>query len=534
MTGADAIVRCLEEEKVEVIFGYPGATVVPLYDSLRKSSIRHILVRQEQAAGHEASGYARSKRTTGVCLSTSGPGALNLITSVATAYMDSIPLVVITGQIESCLIGKDIFQEADVIGATSSFTKHNYQIRKVEDIPRVFKEAFYIAGTGRKGPVLIDIPVDIQREEIEFSYPTEVNLRGYKPTFAGHSQQINKAIDRISKSKKPLICVGGGIISSNAEDELKKFVELSHIPLVHTLMALGAIASNSPYYFGMIGTHGFPHANLAVKEADLIILIGTRVADRTTGGSKFAKKADIIHIDVDPAEIGKNLGPSIPLVGDSKSILSILNEDIKPLDTKDWILNINSHKLKEELIIKENFVSPKLALRLLSKMAEDDTILTADVGQNQIWSAHNFSIYGNRRFFTSGGLGTMGYSLPASIGAKIGNQGRRVIAVVGDGGFQMSLFELGTIVRNNLNIIILLFNNGVLGMVHEIQNRIYGDNYGIDLDGNPDFISLAKSYGINGIRVSNNQGLESAFEEALRGDCPYLIECMVSKEESTL
>ncbi|MFA9398440.1 MAG: biosynthetic-type acetolactate synthase large subunit [Clostridiaceae bacterium] len=553
MLGSQAIVKCLENEKVTTIFGYPGATVVPLYEALRNSDINHILVRQEQAAGHAASGYARSLRTTGVCMATSGPGATNLITAIATAYMDSIPMVIITGQIESNLIGKDIFQEADVVGATSSFTKHNYLINDVKDIPRIFKEAFYIAGSGRKGPVLIDIPVDIQKQEIDFSYPLEVNIRGYKPTIEGHSVQIKRAINKISKSVKPLICVGGGIISANAEDELKEFVGKSHIPVIHTLMAKDALNSDSPYYMGMIGTHGAIQGNRAVKEADLVILIGTRVADRATGGSKFAKNADIIHIDVDPAEIGKNLGTNIPLVGDSKCILKKLNESISALNTTEWLNEINSYKSKNacatdtcttdacaetgigaDTSSDTGFVNPKYALKLLSKMVEDDCIFTTDVGQNQIWSAHNISITAERRFLTSGGLGTMGYSLPASIGAKIGNPSKRVVAVLGDGGFQMSLFELGTIKANNLNIIILLFNNEVLGMVNEMQNKIYNASYGVSLSGNPDFIKLADSYEIKGKKVFNNSELENAFNEALNCQGSFLIECAVSKDESTL
>ncbi|GAA0180595.1 acetolactate synthase large subunit [Clostridium sediminicola] len=534
MNGADAIVKCLEKENVTKIFGYPGVPVVPLYESLRKSSIEHVLVRQEQAAGHSASGFARTTRTTGVCLATSGPGATNLITAVATAYMDSIPLVVITGQIESNLIGKDIFQEADTVGATASFTKHNYIIKNANDIPRIFKEAFYIAGSGRKGPVLIDIPLDIQKKEINFEYPKEVNIRGYKPTVEGHKFQIKKALNRIKQSKKPLICIGGGIVLANAEKELAEFIDKSHIPVVHTLMAKDGVSSKSSYYMGLVGTHGNVHANRAVKEADLIILIGTRVADRATGGSKFAKNADLIHIDIDPAEIGKNLGTSIPLVGDSKSILHELNKNISILQTDTWIEEIISYKKESKNFNLEGYVSPKYALNLLSDMLEDDTIITADVGQNQIWTAHHFHIFGERRFLTSGGLGTMGYSIPAAIGAKMGNPNKRVISVCGDGGFQMSMFELGTILANDLDIIILLFENSILGMVNEYQNKIYGSTYGIDLQKNPDFIKLCQAYDIKGKKVYRNEDLKEVIEEAMNTKGSYIINCVVSKDQRTL
>jgi acetolactate synthase-1/2/3 large subunit len=534
MIGSEAIVKCLEKENVTKVFGYPGVPVVPLYEALRTSSIDHILVRHEQAAGHSASGYARSTRSIGVCIGTSGPGATNLITAIATAYMDSIPLVIITGQIESNLIGKDIFQEADTIGATASFTKHNYLIKDVNDIPRIFKEAFYIAGSGRKGPVLIDIPLDIQKMELDFEYPEHANIRGYKPTTEGHKIQIQRALQRIDASKKPLICVGGGIISANAEEELKEFINKSHIPVVHTLMAKDAVSSDSKYCMGLIGTHGKVHANKAVKDSDLIILIGTRVADRATGGSKFAKNADLIHIDIDPAEIGKNLGTSIPLVGDSKYILQEINKDVKAIDTKNWISEINSNKKESPNFEIGDYVCPKFALNLLSDMIEDDAIITTDVGQNQIWAAHHFHIYKERRFLTSGGLGTMGYSLPSAVGAKFGNPDKRVVAICGDGGFQMCMFELGTILANNLDIIIVLFENGVLGMVNEFQNKVYQATNGIDLIQNPDFVKLAEAYNIKGRKVYKNSELKDVIQEAMNTKGSYLINCLVSKDQKTL
>lgn len=538
MNAAEAVIQCLKEENIKVVFGYPGATVVPLYEALRKSDINHILVRHEQAAGHSASGYARANQTVGVCIATSGPGATNLITAIATAYMDSIPLVVITGQVKLNMIGKDVFQEADITGAAESFTKHSYLIKNVNDIPKAIKEAFYIARTGRPGPVLIDIPVDILNQQIDFSYPEGVNIRGYKPTINGHKGQIKKALQRISESKRPLICIGGGIISGGAKKELKEFVEKSRIPVIHTLMGKSGISEDSPYYIGLIGMHGFSYANKAVQETDLLILIGTRVGDRATSGFEyFAKNADIIHIDIDPAEIGKNLGPNIPIVGHSKIILKELYQGVKPVDTDEWIKRIES--IKKESKVKKSSkdnVSPKYILNRMSEIIEDDAIVTADVGQNQIWCARNYNNNGNRDFFTSGGLGTMGYSLPAAVGAKIAAPERRVIAVVGDGGFQMSMFELGTIAEYNVNIIILLFNNSGLGMVREIQNNTYGSgkNSGVQINKNPDFVKIAEAYGLKGKKVISNKEFDQAFNEAINSDCTFLLECIIDQNESTL
>ncbi|MBC2580495.1 biosynthetic-type acetolactate synthase large subunit [Clostridium sp. DJ247] len=535
MKAAEAVIQGLREEKVKVVFGYPGAAVLPIYEALRNSDIDHILVRHEQAAGHSASGYARATGTTGVCIVTSGPGATNVITAIATAYMDSIPLIIITGQVKSTLIGKDVFQEADIIGATESFTKHNYLVKDAKDIPRILKEAFYIAGTGRPGPVLIDIPMDILDEEIEFEYPESANIRGYKPTVHGHQGQIRKALERIKTSKKPLICVGGGVVSAKAEKELREFVEKSQIPIVHTLMGKDSINVDNPYYVGLLGTHGFSYANKAVAEADVLILIGTRVADRATAGLKyFAKNADIIHIDIDPAEIGKNLGPTIPVVGDSKNVLRELIKGIVSIDTQEWIKDIKQWKDQFQVVRKDtDKVNPKEALRLVSELVEDDAILVADVGQNQIWSARNFDVKGTRKFFTSGGLGTMGYSLPAAVGAKMGCQNKRVVSVMGDGAFQMSLFELGTIAENNLNIIILLFNNSGLGMVREIQTGKGKNYYGVDFKANPDFIKLAEAYGLPGRRVNRTEEFQEALKEAMKSNKAFFIECIVDPYEST-
>ncbi|MBM7684676.1 biosynthetic-type acetolactate synthase large subunit [Defluviitalea raffinosedens] len=536
MKAADAIVECLKKEEVTTVFGYPGAAIMPLYEALRKSPIRHVLVRQEQAAAHSASGYARTSGKVGVCIATSGPGATNLITGIATAYMDSIPLVAFTGQVKSTLIGRDVFQEVDITGATEPFIKHSYLVKDAKDLPRIIKEAFHIAKTGRPGPVLIDIPVDMQNENIEFSYDEEVNIRGYKPTYIGHIGQIKRALRRLKDSKKPIICIGGGIVSAKAEKELLAFAEKSKIPVVCTLMGLGGMDHNSPYYIGMIGSHGDKVANKAVSEADVAVFMGARIADRATGGSKlFAKNADIIHIDVDPAEIGKNLGTSIPVVGDVKNILEQFLEMAQPLNTDEWVKYLTD--LKQSGIKNRkpsSNVNPKYAIQLLSEVLDQNAILVADVGQNQMWSARNFKIFDERKFFTSGGLGTMGYSLPAAIGAAIAAPNRQVVATMGDGGFQMSFFELATLKQNKVKLIILLFNNEGLGMVREMQYKNYKAEYGVNLSGNPDFIKLADAYGIKGRRVLQDDELKEVFDEAIHSDETFLIECIVDPKESTL
>ncbi|NMA66483.1 MAG: biosynthetic-type acetolactate synthase large subunit [Clostridiaceae bacterium] len=538
MKAAEAIVRSLIEEKVDTVFGYPGSYILSVYEELRKFNLRHILVRQEQAAAHSASGYARISGKTGVCIATSGPGATNLITGIATAYMDSIPLVAITGQVSSSLIGRDVFQEVDITGATESFTKHSYLVKDASQLPRILKEAFYIASTGRPGPVLIDIPGDIQEEEIEFNYPKEVDIRGYKPNIKGHMGQIKKAIKAIKESKRPLIIAGGGVILSKAKSELNNFIEKTQIPVVHTLMGKGAVPGKSPYNLGMIGTHGFARANRAMNKADLLVFIGARIADRTWGGvaDKTLKNVKIIHMDIDPAEIGKNIGTHIPLVGDARFIISEMMQRVENLDIQQWITELEIGKPVEtgRSLRNTKSVDPEYAVRLLSDKLDEDAVLVADVGQNQLWAARNFEDKLNRSFLTSGGLGTMGYALPAAVGAKIADDKRQVVAVVGDGGFQMSLYELGTISAFNLEIIILLFNNSRLGMVRELQHRRFGNLSAVTLNNNPDFIKLCKAYEIDGIKVNNNNELNSAFDKALNTKGPFIVECVVDPDESTL
>lgn len=533
----EAIVKCLEEENVEVLFGYPGGAVLPLYESLRSSNIEHILVRQEQSAAHMASGYSRASGKVGVCIATSGPGATNLITGIATAYMDSIPLIAITGQVSSEMIGRDTFQEADINGASEPFTKHNYLVKNADELPRIMKEAFYIANTGRKGPVLIDIPRDIQDQLISYTYPKEITIRGYKPTYNGNTRQIDKAVKYINNAKKPIVCVGGGITSSNAKKELMEFIEKTKIPVVCSLMGIDAFPNDSEYFSGLLGSHGYPYVNRSIHESDLLIVIGARFADRSTSMlSKEKITQNVIHIDIDPAEIGKNISTRIPIVGDAKNILSSLLENDFTLDTHEWLKSIKEKRIKyrERILQKTNDgdINPRRLVKMISEAMNENGILTADVGLNQIWAAHCFNANNNRKFLTSGGLGTMGYSIPAAIGAKFASTEADVVAVVGDGGFQMLLGELAVISEYNLNVKIIVFNNNQLGMVKELQDNAYGKeyNYGVKIGFNPDFIKLADAYGIEGIQISKENEMENAIEKIFKNNKPFLLECIINPD----
>lgn len=540
MKAAEAIIKCLEAEGTKLVFGYPGATVVPMYEVLRTSNIKHILSRHEQAVGHSANGYARVTGDVAVCFATSGPGATNIITSIATAYMDSIPLVVITGQVNLANVGKDVFQEADITGATECFTKYSYLVKDAKQLPKIVKEAFHIAGSGRPGPVLIDVPLDIQHEEIgDFDYNSiDIDIRGYKPTYEGHKGQIKKVIDKLKVSSKPLLCIGGGVKLSDAKKEANELSIKAKIPVVYTLMGKDSVYEDSKYVIGQIGSHGKEIANKAINESDLIVFIGTRIADRSMSKCKdIENKATIVHIDIDPAEIGKNIRSSIPLVGDCKNILNELIENISELNTDKWVnsLDIVKRSLPLSKTTSDDFVSAKYAIEKISDIALDSAVLITDVGQNQIWSAHNFKIKGNRRFLTSGGLGTMGYSLPTSVGARFAaSEDIQVISVMGDGGFQMSMFELGTIMEHNLNIKIMLLNNDGLGMVREMQNNMYNHPFGTLFAKSPDFIKLAEAYGIKSKRVYKNSDVEDSIKESLDYVGPYLLEFMVDPKESTL
>lgn len=530
---AEAIIKCLEAENITTVFGYPGGAVLPLYESLRKSNIKHILVRQEQSAAHMASGYGRALDKTGVCIATSGPGATNLITGIATAYMDSIPLLVITGQVNSSCIGKDMFQEADIIGATLSFTKNSYLVKDADDLPRIIKEAFYIASTGRNGPVLIDVPRDIQETSIDFKYPEEVNIRGYKPTINGNSRQIKKAADLINNAKKPLICAGGGVRSSNATDELKKLSEKTKIPLVYTLMGVDCFNSGNKYNVGLIGSHGYTYVNQILNEADLLIACGARFADRSTAMMKNGSKQNIIHIDIDPAEIGKNKETAIPVVGDIKEVLNELLSLDYSLNTDEWLSEINEKKSEFIINKKESSgINPKRLINKISKSMGRNGIWAADVGKNQIWAALSVDINDNRQFLTTGGLGTMGYSLPAAIGAKIARPDANVVASMGDGGFQMLLGDIATAKSLNAGVKFLILNNNNLGMVRELQLNAYGAGsyYGTDLDFNPDFMQLAKAYSIDSMKITRIDEIEYAVKEMFKDDSPFILECVVDPD----
>ncbi|MGN0293238.1 MAG: biosynthetic-type acetolactate synthase large subunit [Lachnospiraceae bacterium] len=536
MTGADIMVKCLEAEGVDTIFGYPGVAICPFFNSILQSDIRSVLVRIEQNAAHAANGAARTTGKVGVCVATSGPGATNLLTGIATAYADSIPLVCITGQVKTELIGRDVFQEADVTGAAESFVKYSYLVKKAEDLPRIFKEAFYIANTGRRGPVLIDVPIDIQQKEVgDFAYPESVNLRTYKPTVKGHAVQIKKVMQEIVKAEKPVIMAGGGVLLSGARDELLEFAEKFDIPVASTMMAIDAVPSAHRLNLGMVGNNGRRYANKAINEADLLIVIGCRFADRAVQQpSLITKNKVLVHIDVDPAEIGKNAGATIPLVGDAKNILDdFLKADYEPVRRDDWIAQMDEYR--KELNYHRNpnpdYVDPEEFVRTLCEKMDDDGIYVADVGQNQIWSCR-YSVIKKGRFLTSGGMGTMGYSIPAAMGARSANPDKQVVAVCGDGSFQMSMMELATIKQHNIPVKIAVLKNNVLGMVREYQHYAYADHYSmIDLSGSPDLEKIAEAYDIPFIRMYNMDQADAQIDQFLNTQGPVLMECILDSND---
>lgn len=536
MTGADIMVKCLEAEGVDTIFGYPGVAICPFFNSILQSNIRSVLVRSEQNAAHAANGAARTTGKVGVCVATSGPGATNLLTGIATAYADSIPLVCITGQVKTELIGRDVFQEADVTGAAESFVKYSYLVKKAEDLPRIFKEAFYIANTGRRGPVLIDVPIDIQKKTVEsFQYPETVNLRTYKPTVKGHAVQIKKVMQEIDRSRKPVIMAGGGVLLSDARRELLDFAEKFDIPVASTMMAIDAVPSAHRLNLGMVGNNGRRYANKAINEADLLIVIGCRFADRAVQQpSLITKNKVLVHIDVDPAEIGKNADVSIPLVGDAKNILQdFLKADYEPIRRDEWIAQMDEYR--EQLNYHRNpnpdYVDPEEFVQTLCNKMEDDAVYVADVGQNQIWSCR-YSVIKNGRFLTSGGMGTMGYSIPAAMGVRAANPGKQVVAVCGDGSFQMSMMELATIKQHDIPVKIVVLKNDVLGMVREYQHYVYDDHYSmIDLSGSPDLEKIAAAYDIPFIRMYNMEHTDSLIDQFLNTEGPVLMECILDSKD---
>ena len=531
MTGADAIVKCLELENVKYVFGYPGVAICPFYDSILDSDIQTVLIRTEQNAAHAASGLARTTNGVGVCAVTSGPGATNVLTGIATAFADSIPLVVITGQVNSSLLGSDVFQEADITGAAESFVKYSYLVRNVNDIPRIMKEAFHIATTGRKGPVLIDVPFDIQMADIKkFEYPETVNMRTYKPTVKGNMAQIKKVTEKLSKAKRPIICAGGGVILSDATEELKAFSKKHNLPVVSTMMGISAMPTKDPLYFGMVGNNGKPYANRAMNEADLIVMVGARVADRAISQPDLIMENKIlIHIDVDPAEIGKNALATIPLVGDAKHIFEDLLEIDFESDYSEWVKSLGEYRstMEKERHPNKKYVDPAQFIISLSDKMEDDGIYVADVGQNQIWSC-GYHVVKEGRFLTSGGMGTMGYSIPAAMGAKIANPDKQVIAVCGDGSFQMSMMELATMNQHNVPVKIVVFKNNYLGMVRQYQHTALKDRYSVvNLDGSPDLAKLSEAYDIKFLRLNDMEKADETIDEFLKDDVSCILECLI-------
>ncbi len=532
ITGAQCLMKVLEEQEVSVVFGYPGGAVLPLYDALIESSIEHVLVRQEQAAVHAASGYARTTGKVGVCMATSGPGATNLVTGIATAYMDSIPMVVITGQVSTQMVGTDAFQEVDITGITMPITKHNYLVKDVKELYKSVKEAFHIASTGRPGPVLIDIPKNVSDSMVKCTSNKNVDLRGYKPTYYGHPSQIKNAAALINNSSSPVVLSGGGVIHSNSSELVKLLARKIQAPVAVTLMGLGSFPANDDAFLGMLGMHGTAVANYAVSNADLIIGLGVRFDDRATGAiEKFAPKAKIIHIDIDPAEIGKNVQANLPIVGDVRLILEDLlpkvSENVNPV----WLEQVRQWKQDHSLKFPEDVLTPQYVLSVLSDIAGPEAILTTDVGQHQMWTALYYNFTKPGTLVASGGLGTMGYGFPAAIGAQYGNRDKTIIAITGDGSFQMHMAEMGTAMERNLPIKILLFNNNCLGLVRQLQHFYCEKRYNaIDFTCNPDFMQFAKCYGAASYRITTKEEVKPMLEEAFGNGKLTIIECVVPKE----
>lgn len=524
MTGSQIFVQSLINEGVDQVFGYAGATICSLMDEMKLASdrINYTLVRQEQNAGHMASGYARITGKTGVCMVTSGPGATNLITGIATAYLDSIPMVAVTGQVPTYLLGRDIFQEVDIIGAVTPFIKHTYLVRDAAMIPQIVKEAFYIASTGRPGPVLIDFPQNIQAQEVKDPvFPESVHIRGYNPSIKGNTKQLSHVVRAISEAKRPVICAGGGVFLAHAEEELKEFAHRMQIPVVTTMMGLSLLDTDDPLNMGMIGKFGNRSANKAMVKADLMIMIGMRVADRAImEPAEVKKRLTTIHIDVDSAEIGKNMEANIPLVGNAKLILEQLMEKCEPYDTSEWREFLKDYRETE---LTRDFpehpgVSPQRFMRALGRQLKEGAVVCADVGQNQIWACQHLFMHGIR-FMTSGGLGTMGYSIPAAIGAKIADPGRQSVVINGDGSFQMSMNELAAIRAGQLDVKIVIIRNHVLGLVHQSQVLPpYHGSYGVELDGDPDLHVLISAYGIKSMALHDESDMEEKIREFLNTD----------------
>jgi acetolactate synthase-1/2/3 large subunit len=536
ITGAEIIIKSLEEEGVEVVFGYPGGAVIPLYDKLYDSSLKHVLVRHEQAAAHAADGYARATGKTGVAIATSGPGATNLVTGIATAAMDSIPMVVFTGQVALPAIGRDSFQEADITGITLPIVKHSYLVRDVNELAATIRAAFHLAGTGRRGPVLIDLPKDIQTAMAEFSYSQEINFRGYRVPGEPKAAMIYQAAKTIGLSRKPVIYAGGGVITSGAAEELTELAEKAQIPVTTTLMGKGSIPENHSLSLGMLGMHGTVYANYAISESDLLIAVGARFSDRVTGRlDAFAPQAKVIHIDIDLAEIGKNVRAHYPLHGDVKVVLRELLKRIEAPQSGEWLEQIARWKEEYPLAYQQSGdqIKPQYVIEQICELTKGEAIITTEVGQNQMWAAQYYKAIKPRCFISSGGLGTMGYGLPAAVGAQTGCPDDLVISVSGDGSFQMNIQELATIVQCQLPVKIAILNNGYLGMVRQWQELFHDKRYSqTELIPVPDYVKLAEAYGIKGCRVQRSEDVRPVLEQAIKHPGPVIMDFVVAKDEN--
>jgi acetolactate synthase-1/2/3 large subunit len=535
-TGAKILVESLRREGVETIFGYPGGQILPVYDELYDSPLRHILVRHEQAAAHAADGFARASGRVGVCLATSGPGACNLVTGIATAYMDSVPIVAITGQVPTTMLGNDAFQESDITGITMPVTKHSFLVKKADEISRVVQEAFYIAGTGRPGPVLVDLPKDVQTGTARDVPPAEkVVLRGYNPTYKGHNRQIDKVIALILEAERPLIYAGGGVISSNASAELIAFATQLGIPVTTTLMGLGGIPCDHPLNLGMLGMHGTEYANFAVTECDLLIAIGARFDDRVTGKiDDFAPHAKVVHIDIDPAEIGKNKRVDVPIVGDVKAVLTDMLNSIKKNGVHDaWRKKIQHWKEHHPLKFpQDGKLHPQYILQQMNKLLKGDATIVSEVGQNQMWTAQWFGFHKPRTWITSGGLGTMGYGFPAAIGAHFARPDLPVFDVAGDGSIQMNIQELGTVAHYKIPVKIAILNNMYLGMVRQWQELFFDHRYSYTELPSVDFVKIANAYGVEGVRVDSVDEVMPALKESLACEGAFVIDFRIEREDN--
>ena len=536
MTGAQMICESLVREGVEVIFGILGGAILPLYDTLPQyPQLRHILVRHEQGAAHAADGYARATGKVGVCFATSGPGATNLVTGIANAHLDSVPVVAITGQVARPFIGKDAFQEVDITGITLPITKHNYLVLDVASLPSIFKEAFYLARSGRPGPVLIDVPRDVFIDQAEFHYPSKVDLPGYKPTLQGHPAQIKKAAKLINEAQRPLIIAGRGVIISGAYNELKQLAESAQIPVITTLLGISCFPESHVLSYGMLGMHGMAYANMAVDAADLIIAIGMRFDDRATAKvSGFAPHAHIIHIDIDPAEIGKNVRVDIPIVGDVKAVLQELNKLIISTEHIDWVQQLDDwRKEHPSTVIRDSEgLLPQFVIRKIYEVTQGEAIIVTGVGQNQMWAAQHYWYNKPNSLISAGGLGPMGFELPAAMGAKVGCPDETVWCIAGDGGFQMTIQELATIVQEKVAVKIAIMNNGYLGMVRQWQEMFYKKRYVATPLSGPDFVKIAEAYGFPGLRVKHKEEVVPAIEKAMEEQGPFLIDFMIEPEEN--